>query len=282
MWSGERSLQESSSGDPRVKNLLRHAIEDGSRIQRLRTALGPNPSDEDALALAEALAKAGCGHEAAPLLRGRKKIWSKLPWASEAEACLAATAWWNREGRDMAMARQRGEDDLALAILAGHKAYLWDHPPTLSHLVAIARRRGDLELYGHLVERMVHLCERGVARMSMKAFEYMAQADRIEVQALRGDPAGAVQAFLHLKPNTGNRMHYDLRLGELQVMAGDHSSAMRTMAKVLADAEQRSDYGRDVRLNWISDSERLEPLREREDWGVMMEDPKGYLRETVG
>jgi hypothetical protein len=73
----------------------------------------------------------------------------------------------------------------------------------------------------------------------------MAEADRIEVQALRGDPAGAVKVFLQLKPNTGNRMHYDLRLGELQVMAGDHSAAMRTVAKVLKDAEKRSDYGRD-------------------------------------
>ena len=55
---------------------------------------------------------------------------------------------------------------------------------------------------------------------------------------------------------------------------------MRTVAKVLADAEQRSDYGRDIRLSWVEEASRLAPLRGREDWPALMEDPKGYLREA--
>ena len=230
------------------------------------------------LDLARQLCAAGCSYEAKRLLHGKKKLWAAQAWADLATACLGAQTWWSKEGRDFAMLRQESRAEEALGLIGEHAFFLWDFPPVLQHLVAIARQTEDIPLQAHVAGRLDYLCTRGVEGMNMKAFTYLAKADLLEAQALSGDPVVALSAFEALSPNTGNRMHYDLRLGEIQVMAGQWQAAMRTAAQVLIDAEQRSDYGRDLRVAWIDDSPRIAALREQEDWHLMIEDPKHYLK----
>lgn len=257
-------------------------IPDPPHITRARRALTSQPEDDAVrLRLGHALASEGCGYEAARILRPLRARWRDEPWAPDADRCLAAMAWWNREWRDFARARHESRVTDALAMVADHAPALWDHPPTLEHIGSLARHVRAWPLAEHAYARIAWLCERGVEKIALEPFRYLAAAHLLEIRAVTGDPQGALSDFRRLEPNPGNRHHHDMLLGDLLILAGEHDQAMTHVAHVLTGVERRSGWGRQQREAWAHSWERLDPLRARDDWAALIDDPKGYAGRAV-
>ena len=252
-------------------------IEDPAPIPALREAHAAASTDATAIALGRALGAAGCGYEAGVLLRSRRAQWRDEDWAEETKEWLAANTWWNQQGCEVAMARQEGRHEAALALIDDRAALLWDFPPLLAHLEAIARAAGDWRAVAQLDGRIAYLCERGLPKLPLEAFRYLAAAGLLEARAELGEPREALAEMEQLEYHTGNQHHYQMHLAELTVLAGDPDLAMRRVADTLVTAGRRKGYSKTLRETWVARAPRLAPLREREDWAGMVADPKGWL-----
>lgn len=249
-------------------------------IPALRAEFAAQPSDEKrALDLARALGAAGCGHEAGVHLRPRRAAWRDASWASDAKAWLAATTWWNSNWREVALARQSGRYAEARSMVGDRASALWDFPPLLAHLEAIARADGDWAEVAHLDARIVYLCERGVPKIPTAAFDYLARVGLLEARAEQGQPEEALTELEALNHHPGNQHHYQMRLAELTVLADKQERAMRRVAEALITAGKRTGYSKTLRETWVEHSPRLEPLRARPDWPILVAEPKEWLAE---
>ncbi|MEO0912474.1 MAG: hypothetical protein AAFY59_05720, partial [Pseudomonadota bacterium] len=158
-----------------LDGLLALPAEDGPEISALRGAGG--------MALGFALAEAGCGVEAAKLLRPCRKEWGGR--AEQGAAVLAANAWWNREWRGFAQAVQADRVGEALALLGDGARWHWDRPPLLMHLGHVALGAGALDLAERVFARVVYLAGRGVPGIEMTAFAYAGPAALVDVKLAR-------------------------------------------------------------------------------------------------
>ncbi len=136
-----------------MDRLMTFEIAESAEIGHLRAAQHAGV-DAQAVSLGLALAKAGCSYEAAILLRPRRKLWKDSDAAEAGQAALQAQAWWNKNWREFAQARQAGQRDQALQMLGDRAVLFWDMPPLLMHLGAIATRDDKLDLAEHLFRRI--------------------------------------------------------------------------------------------------------------------------------
>jgi hypothetical protein len=250
---------------------------EASNIRALRRKAAGGAARHE-LALGLALADAGCSYEAALILRPIRSHWKSTGGAPQAEQALDAQAWWNKNWRTFARLRHAGQREDALALLGDRSIQFWDFPPLLMHLGAMAVDDARLDLADHIFQRVLHLTERGLPKMPMQAFVYVAQAARVDVLCRKGDAAAALKHFRTIAPNSGNAMGHTMQLVELLVAAGHLDEAMGEAASVLATATTRNGYSKDMRLDFIATSSALAPLRKRSDWRALLQDPGAYVR----
>lgn len=233
----------------------------------------------DAQALGLALARAGCGVEAARILRPLRKSWADHESADAGKAALEAVAWWNKNWRDMAQARQAGRHDDVLALVGDRHLVLWDQPALLLHLAAIAEARANHALARHLLRRVVYLSDRGLPKMDMRPFRYAAEASLVDVLMSEGDLSAAKKAYQALTPNPGNAMAHQIQGAELLALSRQDGEAMCALADILVTANTgRKGWSADIRREFVDRSERLARLRSRGDWPAMLSDPADYLK----
>ncbi|NND20960.1 MAG: hypothetical protein HKO14_02625 [Silicimonas sp.] len=257
-----------------MDSLTNFDLEDSRDISALRNG--------DDVALGMALAEAGCSVEAAALLRPHRKVWSKGDQAEIGAAALDAVAWWNRNWRDVARARQAGRHGEVLRLVGDHARSLWDQPALLLHLAWVARATGRQALAGHLLRRVIYLCHRGVPGIEMKAFHYAAEAGLVDILVDEGRIDDALSAFEALTPNPGNAMAHQLQGAELLVLSGRLDAAMVEVAKILMTAnDKRSGWSANVRRDFTENAQALGPLRARDDWRALISDPAAYLARSL-
>jgi hypothetical protein len=255
---------------------------DPQDILELRRKAEAAPSNADLqIALALALASAGCTYEAAALLRPLRSHWKLSPSSQLANEAVDAQSWWNRNGREFARLKYSGNKAGALALLGNRAAHYWDLPPLLLHLGEIAAHDDQLDLASHLFHRVFYLSGRGLPKMNMAPFAYVAQAALVDVLHRQGDAAAALDRHLAIKPNPGNAMAHEIQHARLLVAAGHLDAAMQKAAAILVTARKhRTGYGKELRMEFINTAPDLAPLRARADWKKMLDDPDGYLRGT--
>ena len=257
--------------DPR---LLELPLEDTPDIRTLRN----DASEAGQVQLGLALAGAGCTCEAAALLRPLRGLWAKSPHEEAAKAALAEQTWYNKTWRDVAHAMRAGRHGDALALVGDRAARQWDQPALLLHLASVAREGGDLAMARHLLSRVAYLADRGIPRMDMAAFAYVARAGLIDVLADAGEVDAALDEHRRTEPNHGNAMAHEIQGIRLLALAGRAEEAMEAAARCLVTArEARKGFSREMREDFVTGSPELAALRERGDWPAMFDDPKGWL-----
>lgn len=258
------------------------SLKDPQTVQRLRRRADAAPSDSHAqIAFALALSRAGCTYEAASILRPLRDHWKSSQDSKPASEAIAAQTWWNKNWKQFVRLRQSGKHDAALALLGDRVVQYWDLPPLLAHLGAIAADNDQLDLASHLFNRIAHLSERGLPKMSMQAFRYVSQAALVDVMFRKGEFDAALDRHRTIVPNPGNAMDYDFQLTRLLVVAGHIDEAMRNVASIMITANKhRTGYSKKLRVEFIEDSPHLKPLRKRADWKTLLRDPGAYLRSA--
>ncbi|MEM9062622.1 MAG: hypothetical protein AAGD13_19350 [Pseudomonadota bacterium] len=262
-----------------MRDLLEFPVEDPADLSGLGEKARDAPQD-DALQVTFALAlcRAGCGYQAARLLRPRRKIWKGTPDEGDAREAIDAQGWWNKVWREFAQASQKGDHDVCLEMLGDRARHFWDFPPLLAHLTKFAIARGEYDLAEHIARRVHWLSQRGVEKINMAAFEYGSQEDLIEILWKRGDAKGALDAHRSLSPNPGNAMAYEIQRARLLVAAGHLDEAMEQTARILLTARTgRSGYSREMRIGFVDGADELDALRKRPDWAELYRDPGAWL-----
>lgn len=256
--------------------------EDDRKIQNRRRDAAAAPNDLDLqVALALALTRTGCTYEAASILRPLRKRWKASESAQSAEAAIRAQAWWNRNWREFTRLTGAGNKAGALALLGDRAEQYWDLPPLLVHLGKFAAQEGRSDLARHLFGRVAYLSERGLPKMNMAAFAYVAQAELVDLMSQSGEYAAALDRHLSIVPNHGNAMGHEIQHASLLVAAGRHDEAMRKAALILMTAQKyRTGYSKVLRMEFLTHSSELAPLRARADWQALQRDPEAYLRRT--
>lgn len=272
-------MSETSAG-PDLSPILDLEIEDPRKIERLRAAAARSPDGErERIELGLALGDAGCTYESAILLRPLRKQWKTQPWADRAVTYLAVQTWWNKHTKAFIASRRAGRHHEALALLGDRIPLLWDVPGLLVHLGDIASERGELAVSNHFYERVHYLAKRGLPKINMDAFEYVAPASIIDNLMRAGNAKEALNRHARLQPNPGNAMAHEIQKAVLTTAAGDRDDAMRIVANMLLTAEKRrTGYGKTLRKQFIDSAQELDPLRARPDWTQMLDDPSGYLK----
>ena len=261
-----------------MHRLLEFPVKDPAVISALRKK---SESDEQRVALGLALARAGCSYEASYYLRPTRKIWSSRSDADDAKAALAAQTWWNKTWRDIAQAIQNKQAKTALTLIGDNCVQQWDQPALLVHLSSIARDGGDLAMAKHLLERVGFLADRGLPKMEMSAFDYVARAGLIDILAASGDAVAALAEHNALSPNHGNAMAHELLGARLLTLAGQDDAAMAALADILVTARTtRKGYSRDVREDFVANAPELAALRDRPDWAELLGDPFAYSKRV--
>jgi hypothetical protein len=262
--------------------LLSLPLKDQPNIRKLRHQAQAAPSDRDAqVALASALARAGCSYEAAAILRPLRSHWKTSKSAKLAGEAIEAQAWWNKNWRAFVRLKQSGKKAAALAVLGDRATQYWDMPPLLIHLAEIAANEGKPDLANHLYHRVLYLTERGLPKMNMEAFRYVSQAALADLLLQKGDAAAALDHHLSITPNPGNAMAHEMQHAELLVATRDLDGAMQKAALILVTANtHRAGYGKTMRIDFIKSSPALKPLRKRADWTLLLKDPAAYLRNA--
>ncbi|MEM7221491.1 MAG: hypothetical protein AAF495_00840 [Pseudomonadota bacterium] len=263
-----------------MKRLLDFPLAEPEEIAALRRAAAAAPKDPDQqVAFAAALSRAGCTYEAAHLLRPLRSHWKGSDLEAVARAALEAQSWWNKNWRDFAQRKQAGDWTGALALLGDRAVDFWDLPPLLIHLAGFAEDDGELALADHLYRRVLGLAERGLPKLNMTSFIYVAEAGLVEILLARGQAQEALARHRALTPNPGNAMAYELLTLKLLVATGAHEAAMVQAATTLTIAKKhRAGYSRALRLDFIEKAPELAPLRKRADWRELLEDPGAYLK----
>lgn len=255
-------------------------LEELGDIAALRGQCAVSPDDVAAqVALGVALSNAGCTYEAATILRPLRSQWVSSPSSEQARFALEAQTWWNKHWREFAQFIHAGKRGAALKLLGDRAVAYWDMPPLLIHLGGFAVEDDRLELANHLYQRVYDLSQRGLPKMNMTAFEYVAQAALVDTMLLSGRPAEALERHRAITPNPGNAMAHEMQHIKLVVANLQFDLAMRQAASILITAEKhRSGFSKTMRLDFIKTSPELAPLRERADWSAMLDDPVAYLR----
>ena len=263
-----------------MQRLLDFPIEEPDHIEKLRAKSVKEHEDvASQIALGAALSLSGCSYEAASILRPLRKHWKLTDASAQAQAALDAQSWWKKNWREFVQQKRAGNKDAALDMLSDRSVHYWDLPPLLVHLGDIAAHEGQLELARHLYQRVYYLSQRKLPKMDMKAFEYVAQAALADILLRSGKPAEALEMHRAVRPNPGNAMAHELQFIKLLVATDTLDEAMRQAASTVITANKhRSGYGKTMRLEYIDQSPDLTPLREHNDWPVMLNDPVGYLK----
>lgn len=260
-----------------MDDLIDYPLKEPTKIRKLRAA-SEDGADEGIIALGMALAKSGCTHEAAVILRPLRAKWKTHRDAEAGKAALEVQTWYNKNWRDFADLKHQGKIDQALALLGDRAAQFWDHPPILMHLGGFAIDMGKLDLAEHIFRRIAYLADRGVPKINMTAFVYAAQAALLDVLSTRGQADKALKLWRTLEHNPGNAMAQQLQGASLMVAAGAIDEALRQVADIIVTAQkERKGYSREVRMDFVDNSPDLESLRTHPDWASMRADPAGYL-----
>lgn len=265
-----------------MAELKKQAIEDSSEIARARKkAAGKSVSGRMALGLA--LGRAGCGYEAACLLRPLRRHWQQGPWAGEIDAWLADDAWWRKHSREFVRLRREtpgiAADNRALKLLGDRPGRRWDHPPLLAHLAEMAFARRDHALAFHLYQRLEYLTTRPVPRIPLAAFRYVARSGIIALLAATGHPHDALEKHREIRPNHGNVFAHAMQETGLLVACGRLDEALLLVARMLTTARfSRSGWSARVRERFVAASPELKPLRKCSEWKHLVQDPRGWLR----
>ncbi|MEM7058933.1 MAG: hypothetical protein AAF557_15200 [Pseudomonadota bacterium] len=264
-----------------MDDLIDFSLKEPPKIARLRALVKSAQDDDAVIALGVGLAKVGCSHEAAILLRPKRAKWKDHPDVAVCTAALQVQTWYNKNWKQFAGLKQAGDIDAALRMLDGRAKHFWDHPPILMHLGGFAVDRSKLDLAEHIFQRIGYLAERGVPKINMTAFVYGAQAALLDVLSLRGKSKTALSLWRKLEHNPGNAMARQLQGARLMTAAGESREALRQVADIIVTAEQgRRRYGRDVRLDFVENSPDLAALRKHKDWATMRSNPVGYVAST--
>lgn len=264
-----------------MDDLIDYPLKEPSKIAKLRQIAEASGADDDVIAFGMALAKTGCTHEAATLLRPKRAKWKDRPDAPTGKTALEIQTWYNKNWKQFARLKQAGQRYEALELLGDRAPQFWDHPPILMHLGGFAVDQGKLDLAEHVFRRISYLADRGVPKINMTAFVYGAQAALLDVLSLRGEADKALQLWHKLEHNPGNAMAQQLQGARLMVAAGLDRAALRQVADIILTAEQaRRGYSRDIRLEFVENSSDLAPLRKHKDWAVMRTDPVAYVAST--
>ncbi|MDH3668084.1 MAG: hypothetical protein OEN23_14245 [Paracoccaceae bacterium] len=264
-----------------MHRLGEYPLEDPPEVARLRAALANASNDPDAaISLGLALSRAGCNYEASFLLRPLRASWKATPAEAQAQAALAAQAWWNKHGLEFARLKGAGDRAGALTLLDTRATDYWDQPPLLMHLSEFGAEDLEYDLAAHLLHRVAILADRGLPKMDMSAFAYVPRAGLVDLLLRRGQAADARAAYDKLTPNPGNAMGHQILGIRTLVAAGEDDQAMEETAELLITAEaKRSGYSREIRLDFVGSSADLDRLRSRPDWPAMLDDPRSYLSE---
>lgn len=267
-----------------MQRLLEFALEEPSDIEALRRKCNAAPGDIDAqIAFGFALSQSGCTYEAAVVLRPLRSAWKSSDAAEPARAALDAQGWWNKNWREFAQLKRAGKRHAALELLGDRAVQYWDLPALLVHLGDFAAEDGQLELAEHLYRRVGYLSQRGLPKMNVAAFEYVAQASLVDVLLLNGKPAEALEQHLEITPNHSNVMAHEMQHAKLLVATGDLDAAMRQAAAMIVTANKhRSGFSKTMRLDFVEQATELAPLREHADWAHMNNDPAAYLQGSRG
>ena len=256
--------------------LLNHSIADAPALVKLRRGKARG------LALGLALGRAGCGHEAALLLRPIKKSWQHEPVAREINAWLEAQTWWNAQWQVFAAAVNRQRIAQAERLLGGRARYRWDFPPLLMHVGNLAAARGERRLAMHIFRRVLYLVDRGVPKLpGLASFEYGALARLLELQADAGDVAGARRAYATMRHNPGNEVGYRMLGAYLLAKSGQLKPALARIADVMRPGKaKRNGWGKTYRESWLAKLAAIAPLRNHPDWKPMLKNPVAYLEQS--
>ena len=254
-----------------MDQLLALPIEDPPTVQAARA--------EGGVQLGLALAEAGLSVEAAQLLRPLRKTWSKGARAATGKAALDAVAWWNKTWRDVARAMHADDFDRAEALLGDRAATLWDQPALVAHLARRARVQGKGDLARHLFAHLKYLADRGVPKIDMTAFRYVAAAGLIDALSDEGDIDAALVEHAALTPNAGNVMAHQIQGVRLLARADRADDAMDALADLLVTAEARkSGWSGEIRRSFAKEAPELAALRARPDWNSLIEAPAAYKK----
>ncbi len=231
--------------------------------------------------LGMALARGGCSVEAAFILRPLQKDWSKGDEAALGKAALKAVAWWNKHWRDFARAMHADQFDKAQDILGDRAATLWDQPALVAHLGRLHRVAGNTALARHLFARLEYLSQRGVPKIDMGAFAYVAAAGLIDVLCDEQAYDAALEAYGAIAPNLGNIMAHQIQGARLLALADRSDDAMRALAELLITAEQRKKgWSGQIRRDFVNTAPELQALRSRPDWEGLLKAPAEYLGQA--
>ncbi len=242
---------------------------------QVRTAPGEGAAE---IALGRALTGQGCTYEASALLRPWRSVCKTSPEAETAKAALAAQTWWRKNWRDFAQLKQAGRREEALTLLGDRAVLFWDLPPLLMHLGGFAAETGRFDLAEHIFQRISDLAKRGLPRMNMTAFAYVAPASLVEVMARRGKVEGSLALHRDLTPNPGNAMTHEIQMIRLLARAARIDDGLSAVAQMLVTAmTSRKGYGREMRLDCADNDADLAPLRAHSDWAELRANPKAYL-----
>ncbi len=263
-----------------MQRLQSFPLNEPTKVKKLRRAAAAVPHDHDTtMTFGLALCEAGCSYEAASFLRPLRSHWKASEQATAAQAALDAQAWWNKHWKNFVQLCNSGKPDAALALLGARAVHFWDFPPLLMHLGEIAAKRGHLDLANHIFTRVANLAERGLPKMNMAAFTYVAQSAIIDVLCKQGHAAAALDRHRAIEPNPGNAMAHEIQHTQLLVASGHLEEAMRQVARSLVTARKhRTGYSRMLRVDFIDHAPELAPLRCHSGWKQLLQDPETYLR----
>ena len=257
-----------------MDQLLDYPLTDSALITDLRNG--------DSVLLGLALAEAGCSVEAVQLLRPTRKKWKDDPKAAIGRMALDAITWWNETWRDFAQAMQVDKFDDAKELVGDRYGMLWDQPALLLHLSRIARADRKSSLAGHLLARVLYLCDRGLPKTDMTAFRYAAEAARVDLLIEAGDFDAAMKAYEALAPNQGNAVGHALQGAGLLALCGRDEEAMIAVAEIqLTAMRDRKGWSADLRRDFVESEPDLARLRKRPDWAGMVSDPADYLKSRA-
>lgn len=265
-----------------MRRLQSFSLNEPGHIGKLRQAAARAPEDHARqIAFGLALAGSGCSYEAASVLRPLRAHWKSSEHARAAQAAIDAQAWWSKHWKQFVQLKHAGDKDAALAMLGDRVPLYWDLPPLLMHLGAIAADDGHLDLASHLYARVADLAARGLPKMPMAAFAYVAESALIDVLCKQGNAGAALERHRSVKPNTGNAMAHEMQRAQLLVAVGQFDAAMQQVARILVTARKhRIGYSKTMRTEFIEAAPELAPLRQSAGWNGVLQDPEAYLRGT--
>lgn len=267
-----------------MHRLSDYPLEDPPEITELRDKVSRSSGAPSVMVeLGLAMTKIGCNYEAASILRPLRSAWKSTPAAPIAKAALEAQTWWNKHGLEFARLKHAGKRVPALELLGARAVDYWDQPSLLMHFSEFLAEDLDYDLSGHLLRRVAKLADRGLPKMDMTAFSYVSRAALVDLLLRQGRMAESRAAYEQLPPQGANAMGHEILGIRTLAAIGELDRAMEATAALLLVAEKkRKGYSRDIRQEFVAKSDDISELRSRDDWSLMLADPRAYLRAYQG